>query len=271
MIRNLLGEASLPQPLERRILSLADGNPLFVEQMLSMLIDDGLLHEQAGHWIFSGAAAAVPVPGNVSSLLGARLDRLRPAELRVAESASVIGLEFSSSAVLALLEDSNTSTDLEPALAACAANSSSARQSQARPTASGSVTAWSVTRRTRACSSEPGPGCMSVSPPGSPATSGPGSPSTKRSSAITSSSRSSIGPSLGLSMITGRSSARRRRSGSARPGTAPWPAATCRPRRTCCCGPPPCLARKTPLARCSSSTPARRWPTSASWSGPSLS
>ena len=117
MIRNLLGEASLPQPLERRILSLADGNPLFVEQMLSMLIDDGLLREQAGHWIFSGAATAVPVPGNVSSLLGARLDRLRPAELRVAESASVIGLEFSSSAVLALLQDSNTSTDLEPALA----------------------------------------------------------------------------------------------------------------------------------------------------------
>jgi predicted ATPase len=117
VIRNLLGEASLPQPLERRILSLADGNPLFVEQMLSMLIDDGLLREQAGHWIFSGAAAAVPVPGNVSSLLGARLDRLRPAELRVAEAASVIGLEFSSSAVLALLQDSNTSTDLEPALA----------------------------------------------------------------------------------------------------------------------------------------------------------
>ena len=117
VIRNLLGEASLPQPLERRILSLADGNPLFVEQMLSMLIDDGLLRKQAGHWIFSGAAAAVPVPGNVSSLLGARLDRLRPAELRVAESASVIGLEFSSSAVLALLQDSNTSTDLEPALA----------------------------------------------------------------------------------------------------------------------------------------------------------
>jgi predicted ATPase/class 3 adenylate cyclase len=117
VIRNLLGEASLPQPLERRILNLADGNPLFVEQMLSMLIDDGLLRKQAGHWIFSGAAAAVPVPGNVSSLLGARLDRLRPAELRVAESASVIGLEFSSSAVLALLQDSNTSTDLEPALA----------------------------------------------------------------------------------------------------------------------------------------------------------
>ena len=32
-----------PRPLERRILGLAEGNPLFIEQMLSMLIDDGLL------------------------------------------------------------------------------------------------------------------------------------------------------------------------------------------------------------------------------------
>jgi class 3 adenylate cyclase len=114
---NLLGEASLPAPLERRILGLAGGNPLFVEQMLSMLIDDGLLAKQAGRWIFSGAAAAVPVPGNVSSLLGARLDRLNPAELRVVESASVIGLEFSRDAVLALLQDSDIGTGLEPALA----------------------------------------------------------------------------------------------------------------------------------------------------------
>ena len=114
---NLLGEASLPPLLERRILGLADGNPLFVEQMLSMLIDDGLLAKQAGRWVFSGAAAAVPVPGNVSSLLGARLDRLKPAELRVVESASVIGLEFSSDAVQALLQDSDTGTGLEPALA----------------------------------------------------------------------------------------------------------------------------------------------------------
>jgi predicted ATPase/class 3 adenylate cyclase len=118
VMRNLLGAASLPQRLERRILGLTEGNPLFVEQMLSMLIDDGLLREQAGRWVFSGAAEAVSIPGNVSSLLGARLDRLGPNERRVVESASVIGLEFSSSAVSALLEESDGRTDLESALAA---------------------------------------------------------------------------------------------------------------------------------------------------------
>jgi class 3 adenylate cyclase/tetratricopeptide (TPR) repeat protein len=118
VMRNLLGAASLPQRLERRVLGLTEGNPLFVEQMLSMLIDDGLLREQGGRWVFSGGAEAVSIPGNVSSLLGARLDRLGPAERRVVESASVIGLEFSSDAVSALLEESDGRTDLEPALAA---------------------------------------------------------------------------------------------------------------------------------------------------------
>ena len=118
VIRNFLGEAGLPRPLEQRILGLAKGNPLFVEQMLSMLIDDELLREQAGRWVFSGAAEAVSIPGNVSSLLGARLDRLGPSELGVVELASVIGLEFSSDAVSALLEESDARIDLEPPLAA---------------------------------------------------------------------------------------------------------------------------------------------------------
>ena len=117
VMRNLLGAASLPGRLEQRILGLSEGNPLFVEQMLSMLMDDGLLREQAGRWVFSGAADDVPVPGNVSSLLGARLDRLGPAERRVIEPASVIGLEFSADALSALVAEGDTRADLEPALA----------------------------------------------------------------------------------------------------------------------------------------------------------
>ncbi|HEY6428629.1 MAG TPA: adenylate/guanylate cyclase domain-containing protein, partial [Acidimicrobiales bacterium] len=118
VVQNLLGQASLPGPLGRRILRLAEGNPLFIEQMLSMLIDDELLREQAGRWVFSGAAEAVSVPRTVSSLLGARLDRLGPIERRVVESASVIGLEFSSGAVSVLVQDGHARPDLQHPLAA---------------------------------------------------------------------------------------------------------------------------------------------------------
>ena len=172
-MRNLLGEASLPEPLERRILGLAEGNPLFIEQMLSMLIDDGLLREQAGRWVFSGAAEAVSVPGNVSSLLGARLDRLGPAERRVVESASVIGLEFSTGALSVLLEESDARTDLEPRARRAVPQTAHPPGGAGRePTTSTSATSWSATRRTPACSSAPGPGCTNASPPGSPDTVG---------------------------------------------------------------------------------------------------
>jgi predicted ATPase len=86
--------------------------------MLSMLVDDGLLREQAGRWVFSGAAEDVSVPGTVSALLGTRLDRLGPTERRVVESASVVGLEFSSGAVSVLVQDGKARTDLEHPLAA---------------------------------------------------------------------------------------------------------------------------------------------------------
>jgi predicted ATPase len=200
----------LPKPLEQRILGLAKGNPLFVEQMLSMLIDDGLLREVAGRWVFSGTAEAVSMPGNISSLLGARLDRLGPSELAVVELASVIGLEFSSGAVSALAGEGDAGADLESALAALC------RKQLIRRAESGAAddfgfshilvrdTAYDrLLKRT-------GPGCTNASPPGSPARPGPGSPSTKRSSATTLSSRSATGPSSARSTTTGGSAPRRR-------------------------------------------------------------
>ena len=41
---NLLGSADLPSTMHRaRISGTAEGNPLFLEEMLGMLIDDGLV------------------------------------------------------------------------------------------------------------------------------------------------------------------------------------------------------------------------------------
>lgn len=97
-----------------------------------MLIDDGRLREQAGRWVFSGTADVLSVPGNVSSLLGARLDRLGATELRVVESASVIGLEFATSALSVLMEESVAEADLERALAALCSKQATRRACRAR-------------------------------------------------------------------------------------------------------------------------------------------
>ena len=64
-----------------RIAAAAEGNPLYVEELVGMLIDDGIIRpDGAGGWDVSGDLARVPMPRTIQALLAARLDRLAPAE-----------------------------------------------------------------------------------------------------------------------------------------------------------------------------------------------
>lgn len=94
LIGNLLGRAELAFEAEERILAAAEGNPLFLEELLSMLIDEGILHWYEDRWIADRDLAEVPIPLTVQALLGARLDRLSHAERRVLELGSLVGKEF---------------------------------------------------------------------------------------------------------------------------------------------------------------------------------
>jgi class 3 adenylate cyclase/tetratricopeptide (TPR) repeat protein len=99
LVENLLGMALLPAVAKARIAEAAEGNPLFVEQVLSMLIDDELLRREDGHWIPSTDLTAIPIPPTIHALLGARLDRLGTEERQVIERASVVGKVFYQGAV----------------------------------------------------------------------------------------------------------------------------------------------------------------------------
>jgi tetratricopeptide (TPR) repeat protein len=105
VVGNLLGEAGISNEARARIVASADGNPLFVEQMLSMLIDNGLLRFEDGRWIAASDLADLAVPPTIQALLAARLDSLTDAERAVIEPASVIGHVFAEAAVEALVAD----------------------------------------------------------------------------------------------------------------------------------------------------------------------
>jgi class 3 adenylate cyclase/tetratricopeptide (TPR) repeat protein len=103
LIANLLGRAELDAAVRTRVTEAAEGNPLFVEEMLGMLIDDGLLERQNGNWVAKGDLGSVAVPPTIQALLSARLDRLEPAERAVVERASVEGKVFHRGAVAELV------------------------------------------------------------------------------------------------------------------------------------------------------------------------
>jgi tetratricopeptide (TPR) repeat protein len=101
LLRELVGAAPLGEPAAQRILDVAEGNPLFVVEVVGMLIDDGVLGDGDG-----GAPqelTAISVPTSIQTLLAARLDRLTPPERAVIESASIEGKEFARERVDALL------------------------------------------------------------------------------------------------------------------------------------------------------------------------
>ncbi len=102
VVTHLLGAAGWPQDVVGRIVQAAEGNPLYVEQMLSMLVDNGQLRQEAGQWVSTGALADIAVPPTIQALLEARLDTLARSERAAVEPASVIGLEFARSAVQSL-------------------------------------------------------------------------------------------------------------------------------------------------------------------------
>jgi predicted ATPase len=104
-VATLLGEAGLDDSVRERIVAAAEGNPLFVEQMLSMLIDDGKLRFLDGRWQPAGEMDALSVPPTIHALLAARLDQLEPSERAVLEPASVVGHVFPDAAVRELVAE----------------------------------------------------------------------------------------------------------------------------------------------------------------------
>jgi len=98
LLVNLLGSAELDAEIASRIELAAEGNPLFVEELVRMLLADGALVLEEGRWV-ARDVEELPIPPSISALLAARLDRLDPGEKVVLQCASVIGKEFWWSAV----------------------------------------------------------------------------------------------------------------------------------------------------------------------------
>jgi class 3 adenylate cyclase/tetratricopeptide (TPR) repeat protein len=76
--------------LQARATEVAEGNPLFLEQLVALASENG---------------QELAVPHTIQALLAARLDHLEPAERSLLEAAAVIGKEFWRDALLRLAPD----------------------------------------------------------------------------------------------------------------------------------------------------------------------
>jgi tetratricopeptide (TPR) repeat protein/class 3 adenylate cyclase len=104
LLADLLESKDLPTDLGETILSTADGNPFFLEEIVRSLIDTQTVIQSNGAWQMTRRLEELTIPTTIQATLQARIDRLKSNEKLVLRTAAVIGLEFTDDVLTALAE-----------------------------------------------------------------------------------------------------------------------------------------------------------------------
>jgi class 3 adenylate cyclase/tetratricopeptide (TPR) repeat protein len=96
LLRNLLKSNDLTPSLVELISHKAEGNPLFIEEVVLALMDiGGVAHDGlSGGWRITEKAHQVSIPDSIQALIRARIDRLRDDLKHTIKTASVLGRNF---------------------------------------------------------------------------------------------------------------------------------------------------------------------------------
>jgi class 3 adenylate cyclase/tetratricopeptide (TPR) repeat protein len=101
LVSVLLDQAALPAEVQTPLVERADGNPLYAEEFVRMLIDRGLLVRMGRTWVLA-EDVEIPFPESVQALIAARLDTLAAERKALLQDAAVIGQVFWAGAVAAM-------------------------------------------------------------------------------------------------------------------------------------------------------------------------
>src|SRR5207247_341531 len=104
----------MPEGLKAQILERAEGVPLYAVETIRMLLDRGLLAQDANAYRVVGEVEALEVPETLHALIAARLDGLSEEERRLLENGAVLGKTFSRRTLAALAQVDES--ELQPLL-----------------------------------------------------------------------------------------------------------------------------------------------------------
>ena len=91
LLDDWLGSDDMLAPLRARIGARAQGNPLFVEEMIRSLVERGVLGGERGAYRLAAPIEEITLPETVQAVLASRIDRLAERDKDVLQAAAVIG------------------------------------------------------------------------------------------------------------------------------------------------------------------------------------
>ncbi len=106
LIKKLLKIEQMPAQTEQLLLNRAEGNPLFLEEVLRSLIEEGVIKPTDGHWEITRTITEIDIPNTLQGVLTARIDRLEEPVKRVLQVAGVIGRVFPRFVLAPIVNDS---------------------------------------------------------------------------------------------------------------------------------------------------------------------
>jgi predicted ATPase len=110
---------AIPPALHELVVTRAEGNPFYLEELIQMLLEEGVIIPDGEHWrVESHRLTSLKVPPTLSGVLQARLDSLPPQEREVLQRASVVGRLFWDEALARMGQDDNPPIPLHATLAA---------------------------------------------------------------------------------------------------------------------------------------------------------
>lgn len=95
--------ADVPEALRALVIDAAEGNPFYMEELVKMFIDDGVIAVDADGWrVRPDQLLHVHVPPTLTGVLQARLDALSPDQRRALQQAAIVGHAFWDQALAAI-------------------------------------------------------------------------------------------------------------------------------------------------------------------------
>ncbi len=115
LLRSMLG-SSLPEETEQFLLSRAEGNPFYIEEVVISLVSRGILLREGEHWIVMQPLSEADVPLTLQAIILSRIDNLEQKQKELLKHASVIGRLFLVDVLQQMVQRSSPGIDLEKEL-----------------------------------------------------------------------------------------------------------------------------------------------------------
>ena len=94
LIKKIINTDEIPDVIRQTVLEKSEGNPYFIEELMRMLINEGVLMKRNERWIIDTKIDPKKIPDSIQGLLTARIDRLPLSAKITLRVASIIGRTF---------------------------------------------------------------------------------------------------------------------------------------------------------------------------------